>query len=154
MWSVIFIAVFAVAVYFMAMAYWKQQRRGLEAHKKLKARASHNTPRTKMLPPRKALSADTWTQEIVTTIQKTRGDGEPVYRDDFDEEQVEDYLTRVAEHMSLSEEEHKKLMSKVRATLDTLPKREENQDDTCPECGELFAVTDDYLCPKCRALLG
>lgn len=25
------------------------------------------------------------------------------------------------------------------------------KDDPCPECGEMFASIDDYLCPDCRA---
>jgi hypothetical protein len=31
------------------------------------------------------------------------------------------------------------------------PINEPVKDDPCPECGNMFASVDDYLCPDCRA---
>lgn len=28
------------------------------------------------------------------------------------------------------------------------------KDDPCPECGQLYEMTDDYICPDCRAKVG
>jgi hypothetical protein len=33
----------------------------------------------------------------------------------------------------------------------TIPEPVHPADDTCGECGDKFAMVDDYLCPKCRA---
>jgi hypothetical protein len=40
------------------------------------------------------------------------------------------------------------LMSQVETIL---PEPVHAADDTCGECGDKFAMVDDYLCPKCRA---
>jgi hypothetical protein len=60
-------------------------------------------------------------------------------------DELEKMIEEVIEDSSRTEEE------KAEAERQQLSAQ---TDDVCPECGETFALTDDYICAKCRARLG
>jgi len=74
-----------------------------------------------------------------------------VYRDEVDAKSAIDSAAKMGEDVGMSNEEILKMVDVLTEQLQELPEKPPEENDTCPECGSLFALVDDYLCPKCRA---
>lgn len=88
-------------------------------------------------------------EKAVTNIENKTG--RVIYKDDFDPQEIQDYLKQAAGQIGLTDDEVANLTESMESALGELPARPPAVDDTCPECGETFAMVDDYLCAKCRA---
>lgn len=113
------------------------------------------TPLRKQKTPLKRMPvpvAQQWNQTVQTAIESNGGG--PVYKEDFDLNAALNHIDQAAQAMSLTADEIRDMKDHLRDAISELPEKPPEQDDMCPECGNMFAVTDDYVCPECRARMG
>lgn len=64
------------------------------------------------------------------------------------EEAIEKNLWEMMERAGIPREEALRVIANLPAPISH--PAQPPKDDICPECGDKFAITDDYVCPKCR----
>lgn len=89
----------------------------------------------------------------IEAMQKVMAEQEePLYKDDLDTSlrAIESQIISSASISGLAEKDVTTMLGNLQAALDMLPIRPPALDDLCPECGEAFAMDDDYVCGACR----
>lgn len=109
---------------------------------------------------RKSLTPPPWVIEEQNRVQTDRKkktlknynlDLPGVYKDDVDLANAISHIERMGKDLSLGSEEIKQMVEGLTAQVEAMPEKPPEANDACPECGEMFAMVDDYLCPSCRA---
>lgn len=99
--------------------------------------------------PYKSQSNHEWC--TTKTVTKITSDLPGVFKDDVDTESAVETATRMGKELGMSVTELAEMAKLLKNQIAEMPAKPPETNDECPECGEMFAMVDDYLCPICRA---
>lgn len=109
-----------------------------------RGRATHSVHRS--LSYGGELTVPDWYTQKKVTLTLPSG----LYREDVDLADAIEEIERMGREIMMDDALIDEMVTRVQEQVDKLPPKPPEKNDVCPECGDLFAMTDDYLCPACR----
>lgn len=140
--AVVGIAVLLVAAVLMMISWDHPGDKKQEQHK-LQINSGHR-------PPTKSPSPS-WIDTNVALVKESLADIPGVYKEDVDMATTITQITRMATDLGIPSDEIREMVRGFEQQVEKMPTKPPETNDECPECGNLFAMVDDYLCPDCRA---